>query len=74
MTEDTFQELLRLHMHREPFLPFIVKLMNGERIVVAKPEIAFGGPAAAYLTEDDIMFFNCDEVQSIDSVTAEARS
>jgi hypothetical protein len=65
MTVDDFQRTLRAFMRREPFEPFAVELLDGERFVVDKPDaVGFNAGAAAFLTADGtIHFFNNEEVR-----------
>ena len=67
MTVDDFQRTLRALMRREPFEPFAVELLDGERFVVDKPDaVGFNGGAAAFLAADGaIHFFNNEEIRSL---------
>jgi hypothetical protein len=65
MNEETFTQLLREFIHREPFEPFFVVLTDGRRFLVDYPSVAFSGPAAVFLGKDDLIDFTCDEVRSI---------
>jgi hypothetical protein len=73
MNEELFTNLLREFIHRKPFVPFYVELVNRERIFVDYPSVAFSGPAAGFLHETEgLIRFTCDEVQAITQATAEA--
>jgi hypothetical protein len=67
MTVDEFERTLRVLMRREPFEPFAVELLDGERFVVDKPDaVGFNAGAAAFLAADGtIHFFNNEEVRSL---------
>ncbi len=67
MTVNDFQRALRALMRREPFEPFAVELLDGERFVVDKPDaVGFNEGAAAFLAADGtIHFFNNEEVRAL---------
>lgn len=72
MSEETFTQLLRQFTRREPFEPFCVVLTDGRQILVDEPSVAFSGPAAVFLGNNDLVSFSCDEVRSISKAVAEA--
>jgi hypothetical protein len=75
MSEEIFTKTLRAYTQRKPFLPFIVQLVDGRRIVVEHPGVAFGGGVAGFVSDSEgLVGFSCDEVSSIDPVPAEAAS
>ena len=75
MELEVFQETLRSFIRREPFVPFVVELLNGEQIVVAEPTVAFNGGFAGYFSPSyDILEFRCEQVQAIRLLSREAAS
>ena len=51
MVAKTFAEALRAFSRRQPFKPFVVELVSGERIRVEHPEaLAFRAGAAVYIS------------------------
>jgi hypothetical protein len=50
MTEEEFDQTLRSFVKRRPFLPFVVELLDGQRIVIRNRHVAFGGGAAGFLS------------------------
>ena len=74
MSEEQFTNSLREFIHRKPFLPFLVELMDGQRIIVDYPSVAFSGGAAGFLSEDDgLIDFSCDRVRYMAYITAETK-
>jgi hypothetical protein len=66
MVEEKFTQLLREFVHREPFVPFFVVLMDGRSIFIDSPSVAFAGPAALFVSDrEGLVDFSCDEVRSI---------
>ncbi|HEY2414785.1 MAG TPA: hypothetical protein VGI40_21245 [Pirellulaceae bacterium] len=63
MTNDQFEKELRAYKHRSPFRPFIVVLNDGRTIFVDEPAIAFDGGRAAFIGEDIVEVFDCEEVK-----------
>ena len=72
MNEETSTQFLQEFIHRQPYAPFFVELRDGQRIFVDYPSVAFSGPAAVFLGENDLVPFSCDEVVSISRAVAEA--
>ena len=65
MTPEQFDAMLRAWTKRRPFLPFVVELVNGERITIERPEISFGGGVAGFLSDEGgFVDFACEEVRS----------
>ena len=52
MSKKEFHNLLLEYMHREPFLPFAVKLRDGGEIVVKKPPVVWCDGAASFIDVD----------------------
>lgn len=66
MNQQEFEAGLRKHLHREPFEPFVVELLDGRLVEVTQRSLAFGGGAATYGTATgDLVFFDCEEVREI---------
>jgi hypothetical protein len=67
MTIEEFENALRSLMRREPFEPFAVELLDGERFVVDRPDaVGFNGGAAGFIGPDGtIHFFNNEDVRSL---------
>jgi hypothetical protein len=67
MTIEEFEGTLRALIRREPFEPFEVELLDGERFVVDRPDaVGFNGGAAGFIGPDGtIHFFNNEEVHSL---------
>ena len=51
MSEEQFTQTLREYTKRKPYVPFIVELVDGERIYIDEPAVAFSGGTAGYLNE-----------------------
>ena len=71
MDRETFERTLRTFRWRTPFLPFLMDLVNGTRLVVDEPEaIGFGEGNVGYIGPDgSLSIFNQDEVSQITSQT-----
>jgi hypothetical protein len=67
MTIEEFEDTLRALIRREPFEPFAVELLDGERFVVDRADaVAFNGGAAGFIGPDGtIHFFNNEEVRML---------
>lgn len=75
MPEEVFFHTLRQFTRREPFVPFVVELLDGRRIEVDYPSVAFSGGAAGFINSQGILErFACEEVRSISLATAGAHS
>jgi hypothetical protein len=73
MSQQEFEDLLRQNLRREPFLPFIVELVDGSRIIVPHSGVAFGGGAGAFFTPSyDLVEFACENVKAINPINLEA--
>jgi hypothetical protein len=72
MSEELFTKTLLELTQRSPFVPFLVELMDGRRILVDYPSVAFSGGAAGYIGENEVLRFSCEEVRSISPATTEA--
>jgi hypothetical protein len=66
MNVEQFEQTLRQFLHREPFQPFVVELVDGRMIEIDQPKIVFGGGAASFLTPGyDLVEFACEEIRAI---------
>jgi hypothetical protein len=73
MTAEEFDQTMRSFVKRRPFFPFVVELLNGERIVVPFPEVGFGGGVAGFRSDEDgLVDFAHHEVRSIHLLECEA--
>jgi hypothetical protein len=69
MTAEQFEENLSLHLHRKPFLPFVVEKNDGTIIVVCQSNVAHGFGSGVFLSEDEgFVEFNHEDVRDIRSV------
>jgi hypothetical protein len=69
MTQELFEQLLRENIRRKPFLPFVVEMNDGKRIIVDNPSVAFNDGGAVYVGDDRLDDFVCEDVKSIRLVT-----
>ena len=76
MTPDELEQRLRTLVRRQPFRPFTVILLTGERIEVDVPEaVAWGGGTAGYLSASGEPFlFDSSRVREIVDRTPEPAS
>ena len=66
MTKEEFDQTMRSLVKRRPFFPFVVELLDGDRIVIPFPEVAFGGDVAGFRSDEDgLVGFAYDEVSSL---------
>jgi hypothetical protein len=73
MTVEEFDQTMRSFLKRRPFFPFVVELLNGERIVIPFPEVAFGGGAAGFRSDEEgLIEFSYKKVSSIHVLEYEA--
>lgn len=49
MKPEEFDQTLRTLLHARRFKPIVVELVSGDRIVIRKPELAFGGGHAGFI-------------------------
>lgn len=66
MTREQFYSQMRQFIHRQPFVPFIVDLRDGQRLVIKQPNVAFGEEGAGFIDPEDgaLVDFSCDDVTS----------
>lgn len=73
MVAETFSQILKSFARRKPFKPFLVELVNGERILVEHPEaLAFNGKAAVYISpRTEFCLFENEGVADVRDVPTE---
>jgi hypothetical protein len=75
MQREPFENTLRQFLRREPFQPFVVELLDGRTIEVARPKVVIGGGGASFFTPDyDLIEFTCEEVRAIRHAVSGAAS
>ena len=73
MSEEVFHQLLRLHMYREPFVPFVVEMTDGHSLEIPHPRLAINGGGAGFIGPDGgLVDFNFKTVRSIRLNNAQA--
>jgi hypothetical protein len=67
MTIESFQETLRRLLRQEPFTPFAVELLDGERFVVDRPDaVGFNGGSAVFLDGEGLIHsFTSESVRAV---------
>jgi hypothetical protein len=69
MTAEQFEDRLTQHLHRKPFLPFVIEKNDGSIIVVARPNVAHGFGSGGFISEEDgLVEFDHEDVRDIRSV------
>jgi hypothetical protein len=72
MTEEEFDQTVRSFVKRRPFMPFVVELLDGQRIIVPHRHVAFGGGVAGFLNlKEGLMGFSKDDVRSFEFLSQE---
>jgi len=76
MVAKTFVRALRSFSRRTPFRPFLVELVNGERIIVDHPEaLAFNGGAGVYVgPRGEFTIFDHEGVANVRDISSAASS
>jgi hypothetical protein len=73
VTAEEFDHTMRSFVKRQPFMPFVVELLNGERIVAPFPEVGFGGRVAGFRSDEEgLVDFAHHEVRSFHFLECEA--
>jgi hypothetical protein len=63
--EQVEQKVIEL-IHREPFVPFVVEMANGQRFEIPHPRLAINGSGAGFIGPDGgLVDFEFDSVRSI---------
>jgi hypothetical protein len=67
MSPFEFERVMRALIHRQPFEPFQVELIAGERFTVDRADaVALNGDAAGFIAEDgSIHFFDSQTVRQL---------
>jgi hypothetical protein len=66
MEPEPFEQTLRHFLHREPFEPFAVEMIDGRLIWITEPKLAIGGGGASFFTPSfDLVEILCEEVRAI---------
>lgn len=68
MNRPDFERIIKQHIAGNPFLPFAVELVTGERVVIEQPE-AFrcqGGAAAYAPIDGQLDIFDYRSVRAVD--------
>jgi hypothetical protein len=72
MSNERFTELLRHFTRHEPFIPFVVEMNDGRRLIIDSPAVAFAEGGAGYLSDEDgLVDFSADQVRAITHLTPE---
>ena len=67
MEAASFEQALRRLRNAEPFRPFVIRLIEGELILVDEPlGLAFSGGTGAFIAgSGDMSFFKADQIEFI---------
>jgi len=67
MTADNFERALRAFSHRQPFKPFMVELVSGDRFQVRHPEAVaiYHGIAIFYASTSQYRLFDGESVSQV---------
>jgi hypothetical protein len=73
MSKKEFHSHLLEYMHREPFLPFVVKLRGGREIVIKQPPVVWDDGAASFIdpTDDMLVEFYHNDVRKFELLQPE---
>ncbi len=73
MTPEQVEEKVIELIHREPFMPFVVEMVDGQSLVIPHPRLAINGGGAVFFGSDGgLVDFEFKTVRSIRFLTAEA--
>jgi hypothetical protein len=73
MTIQQVEEKIIELIHREPFMPFVVEMTNGESLEIPHPRLAINGGGAGFVgTEGGLVDFEFNSVRSIRLISTEA--
>jgi len=74
MSEEQFTNTLRELTQRKPFIPFVVEMLDGRRLIIDQPAVGFGGGVAGFISDEEgFVDFSCGEVRAMSHVTAEMK-
>jgi hypothetical protein len=68
-----FDETLRKLLKKDTFVPFFVELEDGQRILIRRPVLAFGGGSASFIDSEDgaLVGFSHEQVKGFHSASQE---
>ena len=72
MSKTEFDDTLRKFIRSKPFIPFVVELLNGRRIVITEPTVAFDNGGAIFVSDSDVVRFFCEDVREMRPAPQEA--
>jgi hypothetical protein len=73
MTPDQVEKKVIELIHRQPFIPFVVEMTNGESLEIPHPRLAINGGGAVFFGPDGgLVDFEFKTVRSIRFVRIEA--
>jgi hypothetical protein len=71
MTLDQVEERVTQLIHREPFVPFVVEMQDGQMLEIADPGLAINGGGAVFFGQDGALVdFEFKAVRSIREIAA----
>jgi hypothetical protein len=65
MSQTEFDDTLRKLKRAQPFIPFVVEMLDGRRIFIADPKVSFDAGGAIYLSDSSLEIFECEDVRAI---------
>jgi hypothetical protein len=72
MSKDQFDETLRRFLHRRPFIPFVMELLDGNQIEIDHPGVSFAEGSGCFLSsKDELIEFYCEKVREIHFASTE---
>src|SRR5207237_10768620 len=73
MAPEQVEEKVIELIHREPFMPFVVEMTDGQSLEIPHPRLAINGGGAVFFgTDDGLVDFEFKTVRSIRFVSAGA--
>jgi hypothetical protein len=72
MTPTSFEQALQKQLERRPFQPFVIELLDGERLVVGQREALMyhdGGTAIYFRLDGSFDFVDCENVKQFLELT-----
>ena len=72
ISKEQFEDTLRRFLRREPFIPFVIEMLDGTQVEVDYPSVAFNQGGGCYFTSTfDLIEFHCNMVREIRLVSFE---
>lgn len=66
MSPEQVEEKVIEFIHREPFVPFVVEMTDGQRLEIPHPRLAINGGGAGFIgTDGGLVDFEFSSVRSI---------